>query len=179
MAPRSEEAAPPAWRRWPRAVGLEWTPGKSPVPQSCRPRSRPTPPGIRGGLGARRGPCCLVWGGGWGTYPCDCPYIKGGSRQHPRLEAAALPRQIPLASPSRPIRRSEGRAKSKNSVQNPHKMLLFFCSDRRGIWKCSFFLSFFPFFFFYSCLKKEFGCIAQLVLITLCTGNKIACVINF
>lgn len=35
--PRSEEAAPPAWGRWPRAAGLEWTPGKSPVPRAADP----------------------------------------------------------------------------------------------------------------------------------------------
>lgn len=40
-------------------------------------------------------------------------------------------------------------------------------------------VSFFLSFFFIAILKKEFGCLAQLVLITLCTINKIACVINF
>jgi hypothetical protein len=86
------------------------------------------------------------------------------------------PHQIPFHRPSRPLRPSEGRAKSKNSVQIRTRCCCFSALTGEAFGSA---VSFFLFFFFYSCLKKEFGCLAQLVLITLCTGYKIACVINF
>ena len=157
--------------------GLSGLQGSPLSPGAADPRSCPAPRGIRGGLGARRGPCCLV--GGWGTYPCDCPEIKGGSQQHPWWRPLhCLARfHLPLRAGPSDVLKAELNQRILFKICTRCCCFSALTGEAFGS-AVSFFLSFL-FFFFYSCLKKEFGCLAQLALITLCTGNKIACVINF
>lgn len=96
----------------------------------------------RGGVGAAQR------GAGRGTYQRDCPSIK---------RVPASPDETRSQARSHPTPRAALKAALNQRIlfKFIQDVAVFFCSDRRGIWKCSFFLFFLSFFFFIAVLKRS------------------------
>lgn len=101
-----------------------------------------------GGGAARGGVGAAQRGAGRGTYQRDCPSIK---------RVPASPDETRSQARSHPTPRAALKAALNQRIlfKFIQDVAVFFCSDRRGIWKCSFFLFFLSFFFFIAVLKRS------------------------